>query len=326
MRFLMSILIPALVLGCGNGSAVAAKLYKWVDNDGKTHYTDKIPDSATGLGRSEFGDLGMKTHEVGRARTDQEILQDQQEKKLREAKLHLIEEEKARNDILLRTYQSEDDITLSRDGQLKAIDVHIKVAHSNVSRLKDKLANLLSQAADQERTGQTVALMIQKGLDDSRLALEDTYAAIVNREHEKNLVREKYAKELVKFRELKNIKAPAQERLERTVAIENAIECPDKTRCALLWQKAPEFVIKHSNTPLALKGDRIVMSQLPAREEEISVSLSQVFAKDDRILLFLDLQCRDSSRGRENCTGEKATLIRKDFRSLFSNTATARPT
>ncbi|CAK0781660.1 DUF4124 domain-containing protein [Gammaproteobacteria bacterium] len=325
MHFIISLVMMTLVMALGEGVAMAGKLYKWVDANGQSHYTDRIPSDAAGLGYGEFGEEGTKSREVPRAKTEQEIAREQEEKRLRAEKQRLIAEEKARNETLLRTYQSEDDILLTRDGQLKAVDVHIRVAQSNVSRLKDKLANLLGQAADRERTGQVVPTMIQKGLDDSRVALEDTYAVIVNRENEKNQIREKYAKELIRFRELKNIKAPAQERIERSVAIENAIECPDKTSCNLLWQKAAAFVIKHSNTPLALKGDRIIMTQLPSRDEEISVSLSQVLAKNGLVSIFLDLQCRDSTRGKESCNGAKGAAILKDFRSEFADVAKATP-
>jgi hypothetical protein len=44
MRIFMSLLLAALAALCC--ASTNAEVYKWVDKDGKTHYSDKLPEGA----------------------------------------------------------------------------------------------------------------------------------------------------------------------------------------------------------------------------------------------------------------------------------------
>ena len=46
-----------------------AKLYRWVDENGRTHYTDKLPPNQSSRARIELNEQGMKVKKVERAKT-----------------------------------------------------------------------------------------------------------------------------------------------------------------------------------------------------------------------------------------------------------------
>ena len=73
----------------------AAKMYRWVDEEGNTHYTDTIPPSQVERGHQELSKDGVKTREVPRAKTKEELEREQALKRLRVEQQRLIEKQKA---------------------------------------------------------------------------------------------------------------------------------------------------------------------------------------------------------------------------------------
>src|SRR5690606_7884572 len=73
MRILsLAALSVALALAL-SGAAEAQKLYRWVDKDGKVHYSDHVPPEAVDQARDELNDQGLKVRSVERALTPEEI-------------------------------------------------------------------------------------------------------------------------------------------------------------------------------------------------------------------------------------------------------------
>ncbi|MCB1629640.1 MAG: DUF4124 domain-containing protein, partial [Xanthomonadales bacterium] len=55
------------------GSVSAAKLYKWVDENGNVHYSDQVPPSQAKQARSELNEQGVAVKQVDRALTAEEL-------------------------------------------------------------------------------------------------------------------------------------------------------------------------------------------------------------------------------------------------------------
>ncbi|CAA9890942.1 conserved hypothetical protein [Candidatus Methylobacter favarea] len=65
------------------------------------------------------------------------------------------------------------------------------------------------------------------------------------------------------------------------------------------------------------------MNRPPARDTDLSLSLSQIAVNEDDYQLFLDIRCRDSAQGKELCASQKVKDIRSAFRP-YINDALAR--
>jgi tRNA-dihydrouridine synthase len=57
------------------------------------------------------------------------------------------------------------------------------------------------------------------------------------------------------------------------------------------------------------------MFAAPARDDDLSLTVSRIAAKDGAQSIFLDLQCRKTTYGQEFCASEAVRQIRRDFRS-----------
>jgi hypothetical protein len=298
------------------GNAFAVKLYKWVDEDGKVFYSDKIPPKANEGAHSRLNEKGLTIEEKEAAKTADEIRKEQELEKLRKEKEAVIAKQKAQDRVLLKTFRSEDDMLLARDGKIRSVDNYINITRGNIKRLKEKLAIMQSQAADLEKSGKTVNQKFKDDMDAIKRQINQSYSSIVAREQNKEEIRGSYDNDIRRFRVLKKLKAnnqleaEAQERAElNTVFI-----CPDINQCNLAWNKAIDYVKTHATTKLQLLGEGIYMTRAPTADEDVSLTVARIKnKKTQEEKIFLDQQCRTSILGQEFCKSEASKELKRNF-------------
>jgi len=316
----------ALILITGLTSAGAAdpdkgkKLYRWVDAEGNTHYTDKLPPEQVQQGRDELNTTGVRVKSVPQARTREEIEREKEEERLRAEQKRIIEEQKAKDDILLNTFNSEDDIIMMREGKVTAIDAMIESVRGNIRRLQSRLAEQQRQAASTERSGRATTAQQQDAIKATNRSIEEAYATILHHDSEKKRVRELSDRDLKRYREIKHITVVDKPVVEETKRPDagNIIECKDPATCDKAWAGAEKFVKTRATTPMQMQGDNIVMSAAAAADKDVSITLSRIKDKQSgQQVLFLDLHCKQSPVGKEFCSGPEVMAIRQAFRAEF---------
>lgn len=305
-------------------AAQAGKMYRWVDAEGNTHYTDKIPADQVDRSRQELSDKGIRTATVPRAKTKEEVEEERRLEQLRAEQQRLIEKQQAEDRVLLRTFRSEDDMMMARDGKLAAIDVMIKVTQGNIRRHQKKLADLQHQAATQERAGKAAPTALVNNIDSTLRTINEAYAGIERREQEKSAIRQTFDQDLKRFQELKNLdRKPAETEAEELAAdsLPNLFRCPDPQSCDEAWTRAETFVRKNATTPMQMLSDNIIMTAAPAEERDISITVSRLDNQESgRTVLFMDLFCKDTPVGKEHCQSDRVSSIRQEFRPAVEAT------
>jgi len=303
---------------------VAAKLYKWTDENGKTHYTDSLPPEQTTQPRSELNEEGIEVNKLDRAKTAEEIAQEQELERLRVEREKLIEKQKADDRVLLRTFRSEDDIIMAQDGKLNAIDVMIGITKSNIKQYKDQLTDMQSRAASLERIGKKPPHNLLRDISSTKQHLKDNYASIITRENDKERVKKKTDTELKRFRSLKKLeasRAPEIKRKKRTSQLDHVVACSDAKTCDSLWETAKEYSLKHATTKTEMISASVVMTAPPKKDNDISVTLSRIpNSGGPGEHLFFDLQCKDSKKGKVFCASEEIKSIKNNFKGFVLKT------
>jgi hypothetical protein len=139
MRFTYIVLAALLA---GTSSAVHAKMYKWVDDEGQMHFGDKIPEKYLNKEHDVLTDRGLKEKHTKAAKTPEQIAE---EKRLqRESQKLAREEEKQRNldRVLLDAYDNEQALVKARDVRLDDVAVQIQLAESIISTSNKKIGAL----------------------------------------------------------------------------------------------------------------------------------------------------------------------------------------
>ena len=149
-------------------SAAEAKMYKWVDEDGQIHYSDKVPAQYLKEHREELNEQGATVKDIKRAPTEEEKAEQRRKEKERKEKEKVLLEQQRRDRILTDTYTTERDLMAARDARLEAIDSQINLADSIV---KDSTSKV-------ESTEKLIAQLKAEGKH-----IPDTAYAKVEREH-----------------------------------------------------------------------------------------------------------------------------------------------
>jgi len=307
-----------LLMATNNASA---RLYKWIDENGNVSYSDKIPPQANQGSHSLLSDKGvtLKTREAQKTR--EEILRQQEIEQLRKQKEIVIRQQEASDKVLLKSFRTEEDLMLAREGKIRSVDNLINITRGNIKRFKDKLSQLQSKAAEQEKTGEVVSEKFMQDMEAIKRQINTSYASIANREDDKNKIREAYAVDIKRFRVLKKLNASETQQAEeqKVTELNTVFHCTEPDSCNQAWKKSIDYVKQHATTRVQLLGERIYMTQAPVADTDISLTVARIKdSKSEEEMIFLDQQCRRSLMGEEFCNQESVKDIKRNFISSIS--------
>ena len=208
--------VSVLVLGLSVAApASAGKLYKWVDEKGNVHYSDKVPPEAAKLARSEMNQDGVTVKQVDRAKTVAELAAEEMQRIKDEEDRKLAEAQAQADRALMLSYTTEGDLLRARDQELGVIDANMTTAKLTMSSQENNLSELLAHAADYERKKQPIPKPVADSIANVRSQIESQQKLLAQRETEKIQVGKDYAAKLLRWRELSaqnaNGNAPQQQ-------------------------------------------------------------------------------------------------------------------
>ena len=312
----VNLLISFLLLIIVSTPAMSGKLYKWVDDDGNIFYSDKIPPKAQKGEHSRLNQKGVTVERKGAAKTAEQVRKERELEELRRQKEAVIAEQQAKDRVLLRTFRSEDDMILARDGKIRSVNNYINITRGNIKRFKAKLAIMQSQAADIEKGGGQVSKKFLDEMDGIKRQINQSYSSIVAREQNKEDIRKSADEDIRRFRVLKklNIEDNLDEEARQRAELNTVYICPDVNYCNMAWIKAQDYVKKHATTKLQLVGEGIYMTRAPKADNEISLTVARIKnKKTQQEKIFLDQQCRSSVKGAEFCNSEQSKDLKRNF-------------
>lgn len=199
MRLLQPLSL-ALLLFC-LAAPVKAEMYKWVDENGVTHYGDRVPPKYAKQQREVLNTQGDTVEILEHEKTAAEIAEDE-----REATLERQEEEQAKRDrILLDMYISEQDMMNARDQQLASVDGSIRIREISMQSTEKDLKSRQARAADLAKQGKPVPPDLERQINSLETQMANHQKALAARQQERQAVVERFERDLKRYRELRGI-------------------------------------------------------------------------------------------------------------------------
>jgi hypothetical protein len=314
----------AFLLFALSEASQAGKLYKWVDDAGNVHYSDKLPPTEAHRARTQLDEHGITVNKVDAAKTAEQLQQEAEQERLRLEQQRILEKQQAQDRVLLRTFRSEDDILMTRNGQIQAVETSIRVTESNIRRIKTALDDMQQRAARRELSGKPITARMREDIEKKRVALTEAYQSIIAREHDKNRIRQSFAKDLQRFRELKKIRQTSSPVLEAdnsfAQALQNVYDCGQDSACSQPWEKARAYLKQHSTTPIKTDAENIILSGEAIKEGDISISMSRIQdPKKGTTVIFMDLDCKNEVQSNTSCEDSpRVKQIKAGFQAAVS--------
>ena len=191
-----SALLVFLLLASGLAQAA---MYRWVDGNGRVHYTDTPPPTYQRSGGSELNKQGLvikRTQSEAERRAEAERLEE--EKRLQIEKQKQLQRDRA----LTQTYTTESEIDLARDRALEHHKLAIKGAQIRAEVVDKNIADLRTRIANVEKNGRKAGPGLTDPLAQAERERLDLKRTMLNNEVAMQQVRTKYEADKLRFREL----------------------------------------------------------------------------------------------------------------------------
>ena len=180
----------------------AGKLYKWVDENGQIRYGDRIPPQYARKSNETLNQQGITVERKEAAKTPEQIAAAQRLEEAREAAERVQQKKDRKDRILLDTFTNEDEMVLTRDGKIEAIEAIIRVTNGRTEKLKLRLSELKTRAANIERSGKPVSDKLNAEISETRQQIAQNFTYVKSRSSDQQLIREQYEVDIARFREL----------------------------------------------------------------------------------------------------------------------------
>jgi Domain of unknown function (DUF4124) len=168
----------------------AAATYKWVDEKGIVHYTDKIPPEQVNKGNVEINKQGVAVKKTDPAPTPEQRRARELEE-LRQQQLAREREEVDRRDrALLATYTTESEIDLARNRALSTIDAQVQGATKYSTLLSKRKVELDAKKA--ALGDKPVPLVLERELANIDAELQKQVELVASKKKEIVVVNARY--------------------------------------------------------------------------------------------------------------------------------------
>lgn len=179
--------------------AAQAGMYRWVDGNGRIHYSDTLPSTYQKSGAAEMNKQGLvikRTQSETERRAEAERLEE-------EKRIALERQQQAKLDrALTQTYTSEAEIDLTRDRALEHHKLAIKGTEIRAKAVAENLTSLRERAAKQVKAGRPIPPNLREQIDAASKESLELRRSLLNHEEALLKVREKYDTDKLRYREL----------------------------------------------------------------------------------------------------------------------------
>lgn len=309
-----------------NQTVFANNMYKWVDEKGNTFFADQVPPEKSGYERELLNKGGRVVEVIEKAKTKEQIELENRLAQLRKEQAKIIANQRMRDNALLNTFHSKEDMDMAFTTKMQTLESQRKVLDTQLLHLSEQLQQQQAQAAEMERNAQPITEKLLKDMALTKQQIQQTHEAISISDGKKKQAVDEFHADLDRFLFLmqKGNSSPSESKI---ASIKEASElglffCENDKQCNKVWEIARNFINLHSTTPPDIYNDKLIMNRAPATDNDLSLSLSKIAIDDDNYELFLDIRCRDSARGKELCSSSKVQEIRAAFRPYINDVLT----
>ena len=194
-------LFVLLIAGLTFSFPVAAKLYKWVDDNGITHYGETIPPEYANKDRVELNNEGrvIKSDEVI---TPERHRAQQQEEAKKRAEANAALEQQRHDRTLINTYSNVNEIDLARTRSLQQVDARINMLNSNLKAANERLLALQTEADNDAKANRKIPDSLQEDLQDAKARLAQLQQDLEKPNAEKAALEARFAADRARYIEL----------------------------------------------------------------------------------------------------------------------------
>ncbi|OGS87679.1 MAG: hypothetical protein A2061_10520 [Gallionellales bacterium GWA2_59_43] len=194
-------LLIALIAGICFSLPVSAKMYKWVDDQGVTHYGETIPPEYANKDRTELNKTGRTVKKDEVLSPEKRLAKEEAEARKR-AEADTALESKRRDKALVNTYSSPAEIDLARSRNLQQIDARVSGVGAQVKIVSDSLLGLQKEADGYKQAGKKLPQSLREDMDETQVRLTKLQQDLDKAKADKAAMEARYDADKARYKEL----------------------------------------------------------------------------------------------------------------------------
>jgi carboxypeptidase C (cathepsin A) len=179
-----------------------AKLYKWVDDNGITHYGEIIPPEYANKNRDSLDKAGMIEKKSEKTSPEAMRAKEEADKKLQIEKQAAIEQQR-RDNTLLNTYSNEKEIDMALDRSLLLINARIDSNKMLLSSSQGTLDELQKESEQRIKEGKKIPASLTNDIAKTEARVAKYSTELAKSEEELNAVKLRFEHDKELYRKLK---------------------------------------------------------------------------------------------------------------------------
>ena len=189
-------------------AADAAKLYKWIDDEGNVRYSDRLPPNQVRKKHQQLNSQGVVVTTTDDALSAEDIAAEAERKRKEEeaaaeaARLKAIQDKK--DNVLLMTFSSEEELGIARENRINVLNSVIGLIEKSIETTQEKLDQLQKNADDGYLSkGKEVPGGLAQKIEHFTRKIENRNEQLRLKLEEKAKINAQYEADLERFRLLK---------------------------------------------------------------------------------------------------------------------------
>lgn len=182
-------------------SVVEAKVYKWVDNNGVTHYGETIPPEYASKDNVQLDEKGRVVKKNDVLTPEEKRKQEETEAKKRADEQAALDQRR-RDKALMNTYNSEAEIDLARDRNLQQVEARRNSVQLQLKTAQENQTRYRTDADALRKAGKPVPPALQHDLEEATAKVSRLTQEQAKVEQETLAIKLRYENDKLRFREL----------------------------------------------------------------------------------------------------------------------------
>ena len=200
--FNAKILRAGLILTMAVSVNAEAKLYKWVDDNGTTHYGEVIPPEYANKEKDLLNKAGLIEKRAEKITPEMLNAKEEAEKKRKLESQATIEQQR-RDSALLNTYSNESEIDMARERSLVLINARIESNKMLLNSAQSTLDGLKKESASRTKDGKKIPQSLTNDINQTETRMNNYSVELNKSEAELTAVKARFENEKVLYRKLK---------------------------------------------------------------------------------------------------------------------------
>jgi len=180
----------------------AQQLYRWVDDKGVVHYSDRLPSEATGKAHVQLNRQGVVTKRTAGALSPEELAAREAQERERQEAEKRAREEARKNEALLKTYASAEDIDYARERALAQSREALQNMQHQLAQAEARRDELAQQAKQYEAQGNPLPARLQREVEANEAELATYRSLFEAKQREAAAITQRYDEDKRRYLQL----------------------------------------------------------------------------------------------------------------------------